>query len=834
MLQKFDNFIAKKKETWKRTSHRVEKNQVEHHNVKCQEETTDAVPTSYRRSPQRPSNPSHPHKLRKSGIRKSKIVGGYHHKSSAPNDSPPLRLKDLGKVKQLESEIFKKEREALESKSGEGSGDKLPFDPLQLDLAEALHDSPFLHEKLLAMEESVHALVSKLNGILKLAKGMQKHSQMYIELSKHFSQELITFTDGSGSQEADPLLELGLKKFGGAFQEIAEFSSLLNHQLEFGFINPLEEFLRNDVKRAKEFSRKYERFRSSCEEMAVKSRSLKSKGTEKFDEYDEQLQEARRNLQNATLELAFELNTFQAKKKIEFLERVCTLMRGEQAFFHQGYMLGNELEEYMQELVSHLQLIRAEVDEGRKQLDEHKIELQKVEIEGTHYEQPLQLATKISGYLFKKSRNMRKEWKRRYFRVERGKLFMFKPKEKTMFPLARLLLSAVKDLQDSERRFCFEIVSPHSSCILQAESPHDHQAWITVLHNAIEDELHQRKTSGQLTDRPRQSIPPAQVLHAVRAADSGNLICADCGALDPSWGVSNLGLVICLECSGVHRGLGRHISKVRSLTLDAWEPEALRLMLALGNARVNSILEHTTGSSSKPEPHTPRIERESWIQNKYVGKQFIAADLAGPDELGERLIGSVKEGDLAHVLYWILHGANVNYTTVEHQGMMPLHYSVCNDFLDGATLLLQNGADVNAVDERKWSALHHCAALGHTHCVALLFKHGARVDLADLKGKTPVDVALAAQHADIVTLLRLAILSIEERTDNSGTMDDSFSKALACFSVPVSDSDQNAKASSLQGWSMDDFLGSPCSQPEIELCWEQDDTAASSDNTVET
>ena len=55
-------------------------------------------------------------------------------------------------------------------------------------------------------------------------------------------------------------------------------------------------------------------------------------------------------------------------------------MRGEQAFFHQGYMLGNELEEYMQELVSHLQLIRAEVDEGRKQLDEHKIELQKVPV----------------------------------------------------------------------------------------------------------------------------------------------------------------------------------------------------------------------------------------------------------------------------------------------------------------------------------------------------------------------------------------------------------------------------------------------------------------------
>lgn len=56
------------------------------------------------------------------------------------------------------------------------------------------------------------------------------------------------------------------------------------------------------------------------------------------------------------------------------------------------------------------------------------------------------------------------------------------------------------------------------------------------------------------------------------------------------------------ECSGIHRSLGVHYSKVRSLTLDAWEPEMVRVMRDLGNSVVNSIYLSTYAAEDTSAP----------------------------------------------------------------------------------------------------------------------------------------------------------------------------------------------------------------------------------------
>lgn len=84
---------------------------------------------------------------------------------------------------------------------------------------------------------------------------------------------------------------------------------------------------------------------------------------------------------------------------------------------------------------------------------------------------------------------------------------------------------------------------------------------------------------------------------------------------------------MCIECSGVHRQLGSHISRVRSLDLDEWPQGHLAAMMAVGNLVANEMWEarlHPKGHK-KPGPGSSQSEKEQFIQAKYRQREFLAS-----------------------------------------------------------------------------------------------------------------------------------------------------------------------------------------------------------------
>lgn len=121
------------------------------------------------------------------------------------------------------------------------------------------------------------------------------------------------------------------------------------------------------------------------------------------------------------------------------------------------------------------------------------------------------------------------------------------------------------------------------------------------------------------------SLTAAKRRLASFSSQSGNELCADCGSPSPKWVSANLGAFVCIKCSGVHRSLGVHISKILSVNLDEWTEEDVDNVIKLGgNAAVNSKYEHTIPENrKKPQPDSSIEERSDFIKRKYVMQQFL-------------------------------------------------------------------------------------------------------------------------------------------------------------------------------------------------------------------
>ncbi|XP_005101540.1 stromal membrane-associated protein 1 isoform X6 [Aplysia californica] len=140
-------------------------------------------------------------------------------------------------------------------------------------------------------------------------------------------------------------------------------------------------------------------------------------------------------------------------------------------------------------------------------------------------------------------------------------------------------------------------------------------------------------------ERAKELQEKFQAILSALLKDEDNKYCVDCDAKGPRWASWNLGIFLCIRCAGIHRNLGVHISKVKSVNLDTWTPEQVAMVQEMGNSRGRAVYEANIPDGFRRPQTDSALEafiRAKYEQKKYIAREWIPPQPKVPKELNNK------------------------------------------------------------------------------------------------------------------------------------------------------------------------------------------------------
>ncbi|XP_077598364.1 arf-GAP with coiled-coil, ANK repeat and PH domain-containing protein 1 isoform X2 [Stigmatopora nigra] len=682
---------------------------------------------------------------------------------------------------------------------------------IKVDFEECLKDSPRFRAEIEAVQVDVGELETRLDKLVKQCQAMLEAGRVYHQTSKSFVSGLQSLGQHCSW---DTLMEECLRTFSEKLSLILESQGEVFELIQKSVKSKVQTFVKEDVRRFKDARKEFERSSESLEGALAKNAQAPRGKPHEVEEANGALLNARRAFRSSALDYVLEINIVEAKKKTELLMAILSLVDAQAQLFQNGHRSLSETERYRQRLTEEHKQFVLDSARDKRDMEQRHAAIKKKDISyddsTMDFNAEASDGVAMEGYLYKRASNAFKTWSRRWFSIQKNQLVYQKkfkvswltgkmgspdldwslapPQEQPTVVVEDLRLCTVKPNHENERRFCFEVVSPSKSCLLQADSERQQHAWMAAVQSSIASAFQERRDQGSHSTSTGEPVaegrdPASGALEAVRAIH-GNGECCDCGAPAPDWASINLGIALCIVCSGIHRSLGVHFSKVRSLTLDSWEPELVKLMCELGNEVINGIYEARIEEITlkKPLPSSPRSDKEAWIRSKYVEKKFIqklpeTARHPAPRRTGtQRARGATQKpplkpkpnrstlprsgpslGEIQKNNVDPPNDADQKDEEEDLSGLHPgalLYRSAALQNFPVMADALAHGADVNWVnvaEEARTPLIRAVSANALAACEFLL-QNGADVNQVDRNGRAPLHHATILGHTGLVCL----------------------------------------------------------------------------------